>query len=37
MSLCTYCDRDMQVVDDCRWNRTVEFTDGTKLPSVTGG
>lgn len=35
MAKCDYCEKDMLNVDDCAWNRVVEYPDGTKLPAST--
>lgn len=34
MAICQHCDKDMLRVDDCSWNRTVEYPDGKTLPSL---
>lgn len=34
MAKCNYCMKDMLEVNDCSWNRFVEFPDGKKLESV---
>lgn len=35
MAICGFCEKDMLEVDDCSWNRIVEYPDGEKLPAST--
>jgi hypothetical protein len=35
MAKCAFCKRDMNKVNECSWNKMVEYKDGTKLPSLT--
>lgn len=37
MAQCEYCKKDMLIVDDCSWNRSVKYTDSTVLPSIPFG
>jgi hypothetical protein len=31
---CKFCEQNMLKVDDCSWNRTVEYPDDTVLPAL---
>lgn len=33
-AICEWCNQNMLKVDDCAGNRTVEYPDGTILPSL---
>jgi hypothetical protein len=35
MAICTACNCDMLLVDDCSDNRTIKYADGLELPSST--
>lgn len=35
MAICDWCNGEMLEVEDCSWNKTVEYPNGTILPSST--
>jgi hypothetical protein len=35
MAKCDWCKQEMNKVDSCTGNKTVDYPDGTKLPSST--